>query len=121
MDNFFKECPPMMSDGRFTTDYRTPTRREQYNQIKNNILDNNDYRLYLQTNADGIMSDTFEHLRSTSSCFPNSCIHKCPTRSNMLLDLAEMDTYNAVRGGNGKQRYSVNCGKLQDYSAVLVA
>ena len=57
MDNFFKNCPPKMNDSRHLTDYRTATRREEYIKYVNNVVRNDDHRLFLQQNADRFMND----------------------------------------------------------------
>ena len=38
MDNFHNSCPPMMSDGRLFTDYRTNIRANEHNKYINNIV-----------------------------------------------------------------------------------
>jgi hypothetical protein len=114
MDNFNKNCPAMMSDGRLFTDYRTPHRREQYNKTINGIVRDDDYRMFLQNNAEDIMDRTWEHAKQTSSCTQNVCIHTYPTRTTPGYNYEEMRLYNAVRTGKGLKKVPL-CKKLSDY------
>ena len=61
-DNFFKECPAVMDYSSFT-DYRTSHRREQYIRSINGIVDNNDYRMFLQNNTGKILQNEWKYLQ----------------------------------------------------------
>lgn len=52
MDNIFKSCPPKMEDGRFLTDYRTDSARNQYIKSINGLVRDDDYRIFLQQNTE---------------------------------------------------------------------
>lgn len=114
MDNFNKDCPAMMSDGRLFTDYRTSHRREMYNKAINGIVRDDDYRMFLQNKAETIMDRTWDFTKKTSSCAPNVCIHTHPTRSTPTLNYEEMRLYNAVRTGKYLKKMPA-CKKLSDY------
>ena len=73
MDNYWKKdcsemnggktcknvCPAKMDDGRYLQDFRSATRRDQYNKYINGIVRDDDYRLYLQQNGELIMTPLF--------------------------------------------------------------
>lgn len=81
MDNFFRECPPLMSDGRLFTDYRTPTRRNEYYKYINGIARDDDYRMFLQNNTNVILDKEWEFNKKKTGCWVNGCIHTYPTRT----------------------------------------
>jgi len=80
MDNFFKNCPPVMSDGRLFTDYKTPTRRNEYIKYSNKIIRDDEYRVFLQQNGSKIMNNVWEYNKQHNSCRANHCVHTYPTR-----------------------------------------
>jgi hypothetical protein len=114
MDNYFKMCPAMMSDGRIFTDYRTSTTREQYNKISGGFARDDDYRLYLQSNGSNILNGEWENNKKKYYCFPNVCYHTNPLRSSNALDIKEMRNYTGVRTGKISTAV-VKCGVEQDY------
>jgi CHAD domain-containing protein len=99
VDNFFPGCPAKMERARQFTDYRTATRREQYNKNINGIVRDDDYRQFLQNNGEAILDKVWEHDKQVNSCFPNECLHTYPLRSTPSLDYQEMQLYTAVRTG----------------------
>jgi hypothetical protein len=113
MDNFYKSCPPMMSDGRFLTDYRTAVRREEYNKYTNNIVRNDDYRLFLQNNANTIMNNEWENSKKKNFCWVNECVHNYPTRVYPPWFVEERLRYNTVFSPNKTTYYK--CQPKQDY------
>lgn len=81
MDNYYCNCPPMMNDGfRALTNYKTATCYNEYIKYINGIVRNDDYRLFLQTNANAIMNSEFDYFKSHDACFDNACVHKYPLR-----------------------------------------
>jgi hypothetical protein len=117
MDNFFKTCPAMMSDGRLFTDYRTATRREQYNKYVNGIVRDDEYRMFMQTNASPIMDTTWNYNKEHNSCFVNKCVHTYPTRVPPAAFPEELQTYNDVMEHVPPKR-NVTCSKYADYRAT---
>jgi len=117
-DNFFKGCPPVMEDGRLFTDYRMSHRREQYNKSINGIVRDDEYRLFLQNNAENIMDKEWEYNRANNSCFVNVCAHNYPTRTPPGALHEEMELYNAVKTGKPVRRPPV-CEKFSDYRASV--
>lgn len=114
-DNYWKGCPAKMSDGRFLSDYRSATVREQYNKSINAIARDDEYRLFLQQNAKSIMDNEWNTYRRTQSCHPNVCIHQdFPTRSTPSDYNRELKLHNAVRTGVAPQSVAV-CRKQEDY------
>jgi len=102
MDNYYKGCPPKMSDGRFLTDYRTAGTREQYIKTINGFVRDDEYRMFLQTNADRIIDRERHYIKVKNSCPTLTCVHKYPTRvtNGELHD--EMKLYNNVQLGRIK-------------------
>lgn len=96
MDNYFQECPPMMDDGRFLTDYRSSQVREELFRYKNCVPSENEARTFRIDNADQIMDDEWNYLRKEKSCMPEKkCFHKSPTtRVTTAYNNAEMLAYN---------------------------
>lgn len=117
MDNYFIGCPPKMEDGRFLTDLRTANTREQYIKTINGFVRDDDYRLFLQQNAEKIMDREWDQLKTSNSCRTNCCVHKYPTRTTNGTSYEELKTYNDVRTGRLKPtdaQYPV-CPKMADY------
>jgi hypothetical protein len=98
-DNYFKGCPAKMQDGRILADYRTATRREQYIKTINGFDNDNDYRWFLQNNADAIMDNEWTFYRKNFSCYPQYCFHNTGTRTTSQSNIAEMTTYNNIKTG----------------------
>ena len=70
MDNLYFNygCPPLMSDGRFITNYTGKRTIEQYIRNINNINSIHDYKKFLQSNANIIMNRERNHLLKINSC-----------------------------------------------------
>lgn len=99
MDNYFKECPAMMSDGRLFTDYRSSQVREEQFKYANCILSENESRLLRSKNGELILDSTWERLEKTKSCRPNKvCYHQNnpTTRVTTVYNNNELQTYNGV-------------------------
>jgi hypothetical protein len=99
MDNYYKNCPARMDDARFLTDYRTANTREQNIKMINGFVNDDEYRMFLQTNGETLMDRQWDVIKTTNSCKTNCCIHTDPTRSNNGMIYNEMKRYNAVRTG----------------------
>ena len=80
MDNYYQNCPAKMDDGRFITNYRSDTCINEYIKYANGIVRDDDYRLYLQLNADKLMDTEWSSLIKNDSCFNNACVHTYPLR-----------------------------------------
>ena len=114
MDNFYKDCPAKMTDARFLTDYRSANTREQNIKMINNFVNDDEYRMFLQQNAETVMDKEWGIIKTTNSCRTNTCIHSDPTRSNNGMIYNELKRYNAVRTGKSDQSNS-SCPVLNDY------
>ena len=75
MDNYFKDCPPKMDDGRYLTDFRPTSIREQFIKSINGIVRDDEYRNFLQKNGESIIDREWSALRKTQSCHTNECVH----------------------------------------------
>ena len=62
MDNYYRNCPAKMDDGRFITNYKSSTCNNEYIKYVNGIVRDDDYRLFLQLNADKIMDSEWLYL-----------------------------------------------------------
>lgn len=85
MDNYYSNCPPKMNDGRFTTNYKSDSSINEYIKYMNGITRDDDYRLFLQTNAEKLMDSEWLYLRKNVSCWNNACVHKYPLRMDPKL------------------------------------
>lgn len=109
MDNRVQQCPPMMSDGRLFTDWRSSSTREQYNKYINDIPSEYDYRAFLINNAQTIMDNEWTHIRKTRSCWDNSCIHTYPSRMYPPWMDEQRQKFNSVMKG-----VQYECEQLND-------
>ncbi len=80
MDNYYRNCPPKMDDGRFTTNYKTSSSINEYVKYVNGITRDDDYRLFLQLNATKMMDSEWMWFRKNDSCWNNACVHNYPLR-----------------------------------------
>jgi len=114
MDNYYQKCPPMMSDGRLFTDFRTATRREETNKYINNIVRDDEYRLFLEQNAEVIMDNIWDYNKKTKNCWQNECIHNYPTRAFPPWFVDERKAYNQLTLPDNKR------DKLYEYQSSTV-
>jgi len=98
MDNYFTDCPAMMSDGRLFTDYRSSQVREEIFRDKNCLLSENQAREFRYNNGEKILDYEWNNLKSTKYCHPKKkCYHKAPiTRTTSIYNNAELLAYNNV-------------------------
>ena len=115
MDNYYHMCPPMMSDGRLFTDFRTATRREETNKYINNIIRDDEYRLFLEQNADEIMDNIWEYNKKTKSCWQNECVHNYPTRVFPPWFVEERKAYDQLAIPRNKRTKLYACPQFNDY------
>lgn len=116
MDNIYPTCPPKMSDGRLFTDYKqSPQLNEQIKYI-NGIVRDDEYRLFLQNNADKITNREWQFLRAKKSCWQNECVHKYPTRMYPPLFSEEIHNYNQL--ANPAHTPKFTCPVLKDYRMI---
>jgi hypothetical protein len=116
MDNFFKQCPAKMSDGRLFTDYRTATRREEYVKYINNIVRDDEHRMFNQCNAELIMDGEWQYNKKNKSCQVAECVHTYPTRMYPPWFVEERLKYDSLSNPSRKVRYS--CDRKPDYRMV---
>lgn len=121
MDNFYKDCPAKMSDGRFLADHRSTNVRDQYIKTINGIVRDDDYRKFLQDNAEKIMQKERKILKEQNSCKPKTCFHTRPTRITHGASYDEIKTYNAVKSGKLKSTDDgyPTCPQLEDYNMCV--
>jgi len=91
MDNFNKNCPPRMDDGRFTTNYKSDSSTNEYIKYIHGITRDDDYRLFLQTNAEQLMDSEWSYLKKNNSCWNNACVHNYQLRMDPRLFTQERE------------------------------
>jgi hypothetical protein len=96
MDNYYKNCPPRMDDGRFTTNYKSASSINEYIKYMNGITRDDDYRLFLQINANKLMDSEWLYLRENDSCWNNACVHQYPLRMDPRLFSQERENANML-------------------------
>jgi hypothetical protein len=109
MDNFFENCPPMMSDGgRHLGDFQSATRRNEHIKHVNGIYRDDDYRVHLQKNGLSYINNAWDNLKQTQSCrIKGQCIHNGPTRSTLEQFREERKRY--------ENRNTDVCPQMADY------
>jgi hypothetical protein len=113
MDNFYQQCPPIMNDNRMFTDWTTSAKREQFIKYINNIRDEHQYRLFLQSNATQFMNNQWDKLKRESSCFVNNCVHTHSTRVTPGMFSNEKQAYNQMLLNHTPS--PTKCEKFADY------
>lgn len=71
-NNVYKNCPAKMSDGRFITRYEPANDITNALRTINGIQSTNQFRRFMQNNADVIMATERSYLEKTYSCHPNT-------------------------------------------------
>lgn len=118
MDNYFKNCPPMMEDqGRHLGDYKTATRRNEYIKYINDIVRDDQYRLFLQKNGKEILDREWSWQRKNNSCWENDCVHNYPTRSLPRHMWQEREAYDSITNPKTHQALAPlrKCESWADY------
>lgn len=126
-DNYFMSCPNT-TDGRSFTDFKTPTQRNEYIKYINNIWRDDNYRVFLQSNASQIMDREFHYNKKVNKCVANTCIHNSYPLRSLPQDYAnQMNAYNnryikdtghphTTRSGVDYQEHSgKNCESYEGY------
>lgn len=78
MDNryFNSECPALMQDGRFITNFIPKRSFEQFIRNVNNINTSSEYRKFLQNNGELIMNREKEFIEKNNTCGVNGmCVN----------------------------------------------
>jgi hypothetical protein len=70
MDNIYYKfnCPPLMSDGRFLTNYVRMRRFDQDIRNINNIQTSQEYKTFLQNNTNTILEREQNYIISNNTC-----------------------------------------------------
>ena len=115
MDNYFKECPAMMSDGRLFTDYSSSQVREQLFKYKNNLRSENSAMEYRTNNGQRLLDMEWNDLRKTKSCFPQKvCYH-----TNNTTRVSAQYNYNEIMAYNGDAPATKCPPMCYDYRATI--
>lgn len=96
MDNYFNELPPMMSDGRLFTDYRSSQLREELFMQQTGANTANEARLIREMYGGKIIDAEWNKFKNTNYAHPQKkCYHVNPlTRTTTLYNGAELMAYN---------------------------
>ena len=113
MDNYYKNCPPR-SYSKGLTNYKNPAIFDEVIRNNNNIIRNDDYRLFLQMNGNKLMDTEWMHLRQTQSCWNNACVHDMPLRQDPRTFVEERDKANLLFKSTVLPQ-SVKCNQYADY------
>jgi hypothetical protein len=100
MDNRYFEynCPPLMNDGRFLTNYVRSSVFDQNIRNINNIKSSHEFRHFLQDNGSNILNNIKAYLRETNTC---SVEGKClPKTISLLNDDNQVPISNMVNQNN---------------------
>jgi len=105
MDNYFQSCPPKMNDqGRPLTDFHSSTVRDEYLKMKYGICRDDEFRHFLQTNANQLMDLTTQYHMTHNRCWVNDCVHNNRTRVSSVCMANEMRAYNSIFNPNTHAR-----------------
>ena len=87
MDNryFNYKCPPLMSDARFITNYMESRVFEQYVRNINKLDSAQDYKNFLQNNAESIMEKERSFAESNNKCTLDEA---CPAIAKYPQDIS---------------------------------
>ena len=96
MDNYYQNCPAKMDDARFITNYRSSSCNDEYIKYVNDIVRDDDYRLFLQLNGQNMMDSEWLFLKKNDSCQTNACVHKYPLRMDPRLFSQEIQASNLL-------------------------
>lgn len=107
MDNIYSNCPAMMSDARFLSDNKTATRRNEYIKYVNNIVRDDDYRMFLQQNGSQISNNVWEFHKKNDSCNINGSVHTFPINPSLQQLAAERQAYEK-HAANGFKSANTN-------------
>lgn len=99
-DCFYSNCPAINGNARGLTNYQNPWSYENNLKTKNGIVREDDYRLFLQTNAKTLMDMEWNELKNTQSCWNNVCVHTEPSRQNPATFAAERMRANMALQSN---------------------
>ena len=85
MDNryFQYNCPALMQDARFVTNYLPKRDIEQYIRNINKIVSAQDYKLFLQKNGDVIQNRERAYLQKVNTCSINGACAPLSAVKNM--------------------------------------
>ena len=81
-----KDCPPLMSDQRFATDYRPSCQLHDLINKQNNLLDSHQQRQFLQHNAVKLMNLNLQHFNQRANCGSCTMYHVDPNGHDRYWD-----------------------------------
>ena len=80
----------------------------------NGITRDDDYRLFLQINAEKLMDSEWLYLRKNDSCWNNACVHNYPLRMDPRLFSQERENANLLFKSK-ELPDNLKCARFSDY------
>ena len=114
MDNYYRNCPAKMDDARFLTNYKSASCNNEYIKYINGIVRDDDYRLFLQVNADKLLDSEWLYFKKNDSCWNNACVHNYPLRMDPRNFVQERDDANLLFTKK-ELPSSLQCVRFADY------
>lgn len=87
MDNryYSYDCPPLMNDGRFISNYVRSSLFDQYIRNTNNLESSQDFRNFLQNNGSTILNNIKSYYRKENSCsIAGKCLPISPLQDTSI-------------------------------------
>lgn len=99
MDNYFLDCPAVMSDGRLMTDYRASPIREKLFRRNNMLETDYDVRRFMTKNGESVINAEWNSIKQNKLCFPRKrCIHtNVTTKVSTERNNQEILMYNNLK------------------------
>lgn len=95
-----RDCPPLMSDGRFVTDYRPSCEVHSSIRYHNGLTDSNQYRQFMMHNAEKMMEMNRQHWMALRGCKSCNFVHPDPNNNDTFWAYYRKQLY-------GNQPYKV--------------
>lgn len=117
-NNKYFNCPPLMSDGRQFTDYRSHNYVNDLIQQSNNTKSNYEYRQFLIHNASKIMKMNNDYMNTMNGC--NECnATPVPFKTECKINQSYSNCY--VKDNNGIGLYNLTNEPMKNKSNVRLS
>lgn len=103
MNNYFQECPPLMSDGRWQTDYTSTPVRDHIIASINNIQRDDDYRHFLEMFGQKIRDMQSKNDKAKFPCDTRVCVHDYNSKTTFMTIVKSFEI----------QQCAINTSKFQ--------
>jgi len=89
MNNRYRNCPPLMADGRIFTDYRPRDYVNNLMRMASDTMTSYDYKEFLTNHAELIIQANKEYIEEKNKCSPCS-FKRVPFKTNCSYDKNNM-------------------------------